>query len=128
MSDDRRIVLESVAFGGDPDLKPGDRLRALELLAELEAEERRGTVIERLSPEEALSELESLAAAVPAMLAVARGPEYVLPPDDPGELMGVIELQELLIAALEARVLALECQLGSERRQRLLGPAPPVIA
>jgi hypothetical protein len=128
VSGDQRIVLESIVYGGDPDLRPGDRLRALELLAELDAEEQRSTVIDRLSPEETLAELESLAAAVPAMLATARGPGYVVPPDDPGELMGVIELQELLIAALEARVLALEGQLQRERTQRLLGPAPPVIA
>jgi hypothetical protein len=30
--DDRRALLESIAFGADPSIKPGDRLRALELL------------------------------------------------------------------------------------------------
>lgn len=61
------------------------------------------------------------------MLAVMRGPEYVVPPDDPGEMMAVIELQQMLVDALEARVRSLEGQLGTERRQRLLGPAPPVL-
>jgi hypothetical protein len=32
MSDERRALLESIAFGGDASVKPGERLRALELL------------------------------------------------------------------------------------------------
>ena len=35
---DERALLEAVAFGRDPDLKPADRLRALEMLRELEPE------------------------------------------------------------------------------------------
>ncbi len=31
-SDDRRATLEAIAFGSDPEVKPTDRLRALELL------------------------------------------------------------------------------------------------
>jgi hypothetical protein len=34
-SADERALLEAVAFGRDPDLKPADRLRALEMLREL---------------------------------------------------------------------------------------------
>ena len=36
MSDDRRAVLEALAFGDDPKLTPSDRLRGLELLREHE--------------------------------------------------------------------------------------------
>jgi hypothetical protein len=32
VTDDRRAVLEAIAYGDDPDLRPADRLRALELL------------------------------------------------------------------------------------------------
>lgn len=34
--DDRRAVLEGIAFGSDTDVSPADRLRALELLREME--------------------------------------------------------------------------------------------
>jgi hypothetical protein len=33
---DRRGVLESIAYGEDPEIRVGDRLRALELLAQLD--------------------------------------------------------------------------------------------
>lgn len=32
MNDDRRAALEAIAYGDDSDVRPGDRLRALELL------------------------------------------------------------------------------------------------
>jgi hypothetical protein len=35
---DAQALLEAVAFGRDPDLKPADRLRALEMLSELDPE------------------------------------------------------------------------------------------
>jgi hypothetical protein len=37
--DDRRAVLEAIAYGDDPDLRPADRLRALELLREYRDDE-----------------------------------------------------------------------------------------
>jgi hypothetical protein len=36
MSDDRRAVLEGIAYGGDPRVTPGDRLKALQELRELD--------------------------------------------------------------------------------------------
>ena len=36
-SADRRAVLEGVAYGDDPKITPGDRLRAIEYLAVLDA-------------------------------------------------------------------------------------------
>lgn len=36
MRDDRRAVLEAIAFGDDRTIKPSERLRAIELLRELE--------------------------------------------------------------------------------------------
>jgi hypothetical protein len=36
MTDDRRAVLEAIAYGDDPRLTPADRLRALEHLREFE--------------------------------------------------------------------------------------------
>lgn len=36
MPEDRRAMLEALAYGEDPDLKPSDRLRALEQLHELD--------------------------------------------------------------------------------------------
>lgn len=36
MPDDRRAVLEAIAFGDDRTIKPSERLRAIELLRELE--------------------------------------------------------------------------------------------
>jgi hypothetical protein len=38
MPEDRRAVLEAIAFGSDREVKPVDRLRALELLRELDGE------------------------------------------------------------------------------------------
>lgn len=35
-ADDRRALLESIAFGDDPELRPADRLRALDLLGAFE--------------------------------------------------------------------------------------------
>jgi hypothetical protein len=45
--DDRRAVLEAIAYGDDPRLTPGERLRALEVLADLDTRERQ----EHSSPE-----------------------------------------------------------------------------
>src|SRR2546426_3984049 len=54
---DRRELLELLAYGRDPDLKPGDRLRALELLEELHEDDERALAFARdaaqLDPEQA---------------------------------------------------------------------------
>jgi hypothetical protein len=39
MSDDRRAVIEGIVYGDDPRVTPGERLRALELLADLDRAE-----------------------------------------------------------------------------------------
>jgi hypothetical protein len=39
VTDDRRAVLEAIAYGDDPDLRPSDRLRALELLRDYRDDE-----------------------------------------------------------------------------------------
>jgi len=36
VSDDRRAVLEAIVYGSDSSIRPGERLRALELLDELD--------------------------------------------------------------------------------------------
>jgi hypothetical protein len=41
MTDDRRAVLEALAYGSDPRIAPGDRMRALELLREHEPQHER---------------------------------------------------------------------------------------
>jgi hypothetical protein len=38
VTDDARAVLEGIAFGDDPMIRPGERLRALELLSAAEAD------------------------------------------------------------------------------------------
>jgi hypothetical protein len=39
VSEDRRALLEAVAFGTDPAIRPSERLRALELLDQMPSEE-----------------------------------------------------------------------------------------
>ncbi len=69
MSDDLRAVLQSVAFGVDGRITPGDRMRAIEQLRELP--ERRDA-LESLSPEQVLEEALSLEAAMPGIVVCAR--------------------------------------------------------
>ena len=107
----------------DPLATHADRLRADERLAELERAEASATVTERLTPEQVAEELESLAAAVPAMLAVARGPESVEPPVEDGELDELLELADRVTAEQERRIFELECALQREHVNRQLPPA-----
>jgi len=57
MNDDRRAALEAIAYGDDSDVRPGDRLRALELLESVPGEQRpiaeyvQGVSGEALDPE-----------------------------------------------------------------------------
>lgn len=61
MTDDRRAVLEGIAFGDDPKLNPADRLRALELLAQMADTRRSGVYdLSHLSGEELDRELADL--------------------------------------------------------------------
>jgi hypothetical protein len=129
MSDeDRRAVLESIAYGNDARVTPGDRLRALEQLQGLDAVAARVETVEHLTPEESLALTESLAASMPGFLACARAgmdldPEIV-PPVDPTDLTEVIELQERLIERLERVLLAREDALRAWTLHRQLTPAP----
>jgi hypothetical protein len=132
MSDeDRRAVLESIAYGNDARVTPGDRLRALEQLRDLDATAARVEVADdRLTPEEALELAESWASAVPGVLSCARAaldldPE-IAPPVDPDDLAEVIELQERLIERLESVLLSREEALRRWTLHRQLSAAPEV--
>jgi hypothetical protein len=129
MSDeDRRAVLESIAYGNDARVTPGDRLRALEQLQGLDAVAARVEAVEHLTAEESLELAESLAGAMPGFVACARAaldldPE-IEPPVDPTDLAEVIELQERLIERLERVLLAREDALRAWTLHRQLTPAP----
>lgn len=126
--EDPRDVLRSIAYGSDPRVSPGDRVRAIEQLQGFPtpASER-----EQVSPELALEEVESLASAMDGFLVCARiaaGLEPdVKPPDDPADLREVVTLQAELIDRLEERLAERERSLAHERRHRLLPPAPPPV-
>lgn len=127
MSDDLRAVLQSVAFGVDGRITPGDRMRAIEQLREMP--ERRDAA-ESLSPDQVLEELQSFADAMPGMLVCARVAagedvfDVVEPPVEPGDLEELVEMQLELIDALEARLRLTERALQRTSVQRRLGPAP----
>ncbi|HLY50694.1 MAG TPA: hypothetical protein VKR21_16015 [Solirubrobacteraceae bacterium] len=78
--EDPRDVLRSIAYGKDPRIAPGDRVRAIERLVELEADDRRGERFEELTPGQVREELESLHAMTLSALAVMDGPDAVKPP------------------------------------------------
>ena len=122
---ERRALLLSIL--DDPGASHSDRLRADELLADLELHEARSGGSEHLSPEQVREEFASLALAVPGMLAVAAGVDAVEPPVEVDELREVIDLQERLIAALESRLAERERALQRVSVQRLL-PAAPELA
>lgn len=58
MNDDRRAVLEGIAYGADPKVTPGDRLRALEMLGATTGENRAVYDLSGLSGEQLDRELE----------------------------------------------------------------------
>jgi hypothetical protein len=66
MTDDRRAVLEAIAYGDDPELRPADRLRALELLREYRDDEDLDTIFRReiaeMNEDTLLAHLDSLLA------------------------------------------------------------------
>ena len=75
---DRRGVLESIAYGEDPEIRVGDRLRALELLAQLDElalEELLYQDTARMSPEEADIALDSGLAVIIGEVFAGRGEE-----------------------------------------------------
>jgi hypothetical protein len=66
MPDDRRELLELLAYGRDPDVRPADRLRALELLEVMAGTEDVAVAIARELehlPDEAIAELADAAQA-----------------------------------------------------------------
>ena len=65
VSDDRRVVLESIAYGADPKVSPGDRLKALELLREFE---RADPDLDDLSVEQIEAELDDFYAAMVSLM------------------------------------------------------------
>jgi hypothetical protein len=122
--DDPRDVLRSIAYGSDDRIAPGDRVRAIERLAELERSDTRNAA-EGLSPEQVAEELASWADMADAARAVAAGPSAVEPPDE-----RVAELEETLAVAmelnerLEAEIRKLTIALQVATAGRLLPPAP----
>jgi hypothetical protein len=114
---DRQAVLEAIAYGSDPKITPSDRLRALEQLDALDVIEATRTESERLTPEQALAEIESLAAAVPGWVAVARathggeGMAAIKPPMEQWEYEETIRAHQATIEQLKARVEELEAGL-----------------
>jgi hypothetical protein len=64
--EDRRELLELLAYGRDPEIRPADRLRAVELLREIDGgEDVETTIVRELAhlPDEALAEMTDLAQA-----------------------------------------------------------------
>ncbi len=122
---ERRALYEAIL--SDARATHSDRLRADEQLRELEQHEHRTTMVENLSPAEALAELESLGSALPGMIAVARGVAAVEPPEDPDDVREtldlLLEINEKLEALLSERERALQ-RLNVHRR---LPPAPEPI-
>lgn len=127
--DDPRDVLRSIAYGSDRRIAPGDRVRAIERLAELEADDRRGTSFAELSPEQALEEAQSLADAMPGILACARvaaGEDLdgaVTAPEPEDEVREALDLAVEITDLQAARIAELESALAYEHRHRLLPAA-----
>ena len=73
-SEDRRIVLESIAFGADAKITPGDRLKALEQLREFE----RGDAIDDgLTEEQIWAEVDSFYCMMLSAMFIGSGPEAI---------------------------------------------------
>jgi hypothetical protein len=108
---DRRGVLESIAYGEDPEIRVGDRLRALELLAQLDElalEELLFRDTARMSPEETDVALDSGLAVILGEILSGRGEEIV---EDYPRTLDVVE------SALDrrAREIAFELRAAEER-------------
>lgn len=127
---ERRLMLEAII--DDPAASHSDRLRADEQLRELEIYEQRTSAAEHLTASQALAEAESLAQAMPGIVALARvaageDPDDVIEaPTDPAEATEVIDLQQRVIERLEASLLERETALAYEHRHRLLSAAVEV--
>jgi hypothetical protein len=75
-SEDRRAVLESIAFGSDLKITPADRLRALELLREFEIADPAA----ELDPDEIEAEIDAFHDAMLTAMFIASGPDLELDP------------------------------------------------
>jgi hypothetical protein len=131
--EDPRDVLRSVAYGSDSRISPGDRVRAIERLAELERDSRRAGSIDDLVPDQVLAELESLRDAMPGAIALQRvvmgeDPSHVVePPEEEDDLREALGLAMQVNELLELRVGQLERVIQNQTiHRRLLAAEPPV--
>jgi hypothetical protein len=74
VSDDRRAVLESIAYGADPKVSPGDRLKALEQLREFE---RAAPIDDGLSEEQIWAEVDSFFCMMLSAMFIESGVEAI---------------------------------------------------
>ncbi len=126
-----RRALEQIAYGEDPSIPVGARTVALGELSRmplsLEA-------ADALTPDQVLEEVESLAAALPGMLALARvgsgeDPSHVIePPTEEADLREVVELQQAVIDLLEVRLADRERALQNASVHRRLPAASQPLA
>jgi hypothetical protein len=121
---DRRGVLESIAYGEDPEIRVGDRLRALELLAQLDElalEELLFRDTAHATPEELDTALDAGLAVVVGEILAGRGEEIA------GEFpvtLGVVE------GALDRRAREIAFEMCAAEEPVYAAPqeshAPPV--
>lgn len=122
---ERRALYESILE--DERASHAERLKADELLAGLEQDERRAAKAEQLTEAEVMTELASLAEAAPTWLAIARGPDLVEAPIEVDDLEGLIDLQQRVLD-LQSLVLAdRERALQDRTVQRRLPKAPGAV-
>lgn len=102
-----RQLLERLAFSDDPRISPSDRVRAAAALSELPAspEERQQVA---MSEEQLLEELAGF--GLPGAVAVALGPEHVVPPESHAtqlqQTVGVLRTTERRLASAQETIRA----------------------
>jgi hypothetical protein len=122
---ERRALYQSIV--DDPAASHSERMRADEMLTELDARAAAHTSTESMSAAEALELAESWALAVPGVLVCARVAAGldpgIEPPVERADVLEVVHLQQRVIAELERRLQQRELALQSWTTQRrLLGP------
>lgn len=123
MSDDARAVLESIAYGADERISPGDRLRAIEALGELPTPPNAET--DGLTVEAIEAEIDDFHAMMLTTMFLASGPEAVATDElDPQRYPKTRRALLEAVARLAERVIAEDEAAGRWGEVLMPLPAP----